>query len=542
MNIRIGVLIGIVLSVACSSSSEEVDLRSFEKFSQVWLKDKNMISTLNRFNCGYDSKGGQIGVYGSSSGDGSSRSNAIIIDSTGAFNRMAQDTDNYDKYFILTEDLDFKGAIIQPIADISNPFTGTFEGFGHTLKNFTIDSAADANNRTAMFRYCEGATIFGVNIENAVLESDTPNDSRSYSSLLVAENDYQSRILYCNVNGSLKHTATQTATGGYDLVGLVAGSNHGQIEGCRVSGRLEAYSSADSYCSFGGLVGRQTGPLSTAGTGSCLNCTSDVDIYINGELDAGSNYVGGFAGSIVQTNSGANANYIENCHSTGNVFVNQVATTASNSYLFGGFIGSVTSKVINCSAACDSMEITCAGTYAADTVRCRIGGFVGGGLTLSGQSGDIDSCYCDVNLKIGYTDSALPNVGGFVGRFEYAITNCYSSGTIYDLTADGIALGFRYGGFAGKLALTSCDVDDCYCVIDTLYTGTNVAGFTVSEAASPNVDGTFWNSTTSGITASETSSTAKTTAEMTTSSATTFTAWGPPWAIVAGQYPKLLWE
>lgn len=88
--------------------------------------------------------------------------------------------------YVLTADIDMSGTAFSPIGTYETPFTGTFDGDGHTISGLTIDSTENYQG------------LFGVNeglIKNVVLDDD------------------------CTVKGNA-------------YVGGIAGENFGQIENC----------------------------------------------------------------------------------------------------------------------------------------------------------------------------------------------------------------------------------------------------------------------------------------------------------------------
>jgi hypothetical protein len=98
-----------------------------------------------------------------SGGDGLSESTAFQIANTADLMELAGDTPNYDKYFILTADIDlsssgtFSTAVIAPdTPDTTSgfdgvPFTGRFDGAGHTINNLTIDTVGAGNDYLGLF-------------------------------------------------------------------------------------------------------------------------------------------------------------------------------------------------------------------------------------------------------------------------------------------------------------------------------------------------------------------------------------------------------
>src|SRR5699024_3859401 len=129
--------------------------------------------------------------------------------------------------------------------DDQNPYTGTFDGKGHTITGLTVTGS---NEYAGLFGYIDDSgTVKNVKLVNVQIASD-----------------YQ-----------------------YAYVGGVAGNNDGAIENCSVSGSVSGNSNSNgtSNC-VGGVVGQQYG-------GTITECTSSAIVE-------GTNDVGGVVG---QTNN-----------------------------------------------------------------------------------------------------------------------------------------------------------------------------------------------------------------------------------------------
>ena len=143
-----------------------------------------------------------------------------------------------DESYRLTADIDLAGAQWTPAGSSGKPFTGTLDGDGHTISNFTVPE-------------CDETGFFGVmngTVRNLTLEN-----------------------------------ASYTVQGG--TLGGLAAVSAGTFEDCTVSGEMTVGGKAAA----GGLVGKMTG-------GSLTNCTADVRIdaqataavgLLAGSLEAG---------------------------------------------------------------------------------------------------------------------------------------------------------------------------------------------------------------------------------------------------------------
>lgn len=158
---------------------------------------------------------------------------------------LSATTSDYDKCFILTEDIDLEGeiftsAIIAPNTMMDSvhhfngiAFTGTFDGNGHSILNLSIQS--DGNDYLGLF----GQIGNGSNIKNLSIEQ-------------------------CNVSGFFES---------YYVGGLAGANNGGYINQCYTSGTVHGGGSGT-----GGLVGQNTGGI----TRSCSSGNVDGNIQVGG--------------------------------------------------------------------------------------------------------------------------------------------------------------------------------------------------------------------------------------------------------------------
>ena len=68
---------------------------------------------------------------------------------------------NLNDNYVLTQDIELSDAEWTPIGTRDNPFTGTLDGQGHTIKGLTVGNGAnnDSNNDKAFFGFTKDATV-----------------------------------------------------------------------------------------------------------------------------------------------------------------------------------------------------------------------------------------------------------------------------------------------------------------------------------------------------------------------------------------------
>ena len=213
-------------------------------------------------------------------------------------------TSDYAKYFILTKDIDLNGqSYFQAViawGDIA--FTGTFDGNGHKITNFTIL----AGGRLGLF----GTIGSGGEVKNLGIENITIRHSRGshggglagfnqgsirncYTQGIVSGAENTGGLAGCNSYGTISNCySTCSVTGTQYVGGLVGINSFGHINNCYSAGTV-----IGSY-SVGGLAGNNT-------SGRIINSYSTSST-------SGTNSVGGLAGQNITPEAD-----ISNCYSAG---------------------------------------------------------------------------------------------------------------------------------------------------------------------------------------------------------------------------------
>ena len=222
-----------------------------------------------------------------------------------------------------------------PIGIISQQYSGTFDGDGHTISGLYIDSSSD--NYQGLFGYVYRGTVQNLSVSGSVKGNDyvggvvgynnggnvtgcTFSGSGSVSG--VTGSDYVGGIVgYNGTGGTVENcynTGSVTATGSDGRVGGVVGQNFGGVKNCYNTG---AVSGSGLY--VGGVVGDNFG-------GTVENCYNTGSVTATGS--------DGRVGGVVGYNFGGT---VENCYNTG---------TVSDGTTSGGVVGSnsFSATVTNC--------------------------------------------------------------------------------------------------------------------------------------------------------------------------------------------------
>lgn len=281
--------------------------------------------------------------------------------------------------FIQVQDIEMKKVNnFFPIGQITNPFTGTFDGKSYIINSLILDRSSD--NHVGLFGVTTNATLRNVVLENTMVEGG------KNVGILVGLNS-SSTI-------SNSHT-TGTIEGGRDNVGGLVGLNTS-------SNIIDSYSTAKviGVKNVGGLVGTNslsnifnsyaTGRVeSDRYAGGLVGISDNANIthsYATGRIE-GDNYIGGLIGSSKTT-------IISNSYAIGRV---------DGARYVGGLVGSNETSTISTS-------------YSTGRVRGDkdIGGFVG---YQNNESTSINSAWAnDINNKLegfGRRGGIISNVDGY---------------------------------------------------------------------------------------------------------------------------------
>ncbi len=309
---------------------------------------------------------------------------------------MADDPNLYDKDFVLTADIDldpnlpgrriFLGSVV-PWTGIRSrggggsggPFSGDFDGNGHTIRNCQIYNKSTSSYAGLFGTIGTSARIHDLHLENVLIADGS--DSGVYCGALVGGNS--GFVARCSVAGTIL-THSEESMGG----GLI-GNNAGTVVDCHA--RCEVFGTQ-----VGGLVGinREAGRIVFSSSNGMvlgdrnaggLACTNEGTIqYSFAEGTA----FGSRAGGLVYNNRGT-------------VRESYAATIAS----WAGLIGANSGMVLNC--------------YAKGVILFG----TAGGLVGSNE-GTIVSSYCTTVLDVPGADPQPLPLGG-TSPFGGDMRQCY---------------------------------------------------------------------------------------------------------------------
>ena len=417
-----------------------------------------------------------------------------------------------DKYFALANDIvlslnDESRPNFKPLFSDENPFNGTLDGKGFSIKNLVLYNTE--TYYTGLFA-CVGASgkVENINLENVIIFGANYIGG-------IAGLSYGA-ITDCSVNGKITYVPSNSYNA---VVGGIVGRLENRLEKCNTDVEIKVLS-CNGDCCVGGIVGYMYLYDSTITISDCYaigsitvkTTTKDNDLYAGGLIGKGYNSYNSAimknsynAGNITVKAKGLYDVYIgglvgygqvdfENSNNTGDIVVAASSVDCIGGLLGGDNNGSVditnSYNIGDISATCNvgyvgglvgdthTLSITCAYNLGHITVvnndsGGRLGGLIGycvyRGITNSFNMGDINATSGIIGGLIGYHDSnndsrlitnsyntgaieaTSGTVGGLIGHGEGCIESSYNIGSVVVLsgTAGGLV---GYGG----VTLTNC--------------------------------------------------------------------------------------
>lgn len=332
-----------------------------------------------------------------------------------------------DGNYKLMADINLGGAEWTPIGDETAPFTGNFNGNGHTVSNFKITITT---NSAAFFGVNDG-TIRNLNIINANITK-----GNIYSAILVGKNG--GSISYCSSSGDIKAASTYVG-------GLVGYNENGSISFSSSSGNITANS-----LYIGGLVGFVNKTANSTFTYDISDCYSTAIINKDTSYNASIIYSGGLVGYVKgsEKQSCLIANSYAKCDLSISITCKSAFETYTQRTYVGGLIGhseyTTYRRNYSLGTIVSSSELSCSRENGTVTYSSElyIGGFIGYSNSdelYNNYASTIISTHLYCNISRLGTSSCYSYVGGFMGYTINSIAaNVYavSSLSIYTKAAN----------------------------------------------------------------------------------------------------------
>jgi len=404
---------------------------------------------------------------------------------------------NMSTQYTLMNDIDLNGGSLTPIGTLSEPFTGIFDGNGHTISNFKITKPNDDN--VGFFGNTVG-TVKNLTISNATVTGK--------QNVGILAGNASDTITNCAITGS------SSVTGYGDNVGGLIGYNQATVSS----------SFAQIFQVLGGVNSsgtRLTNGVNTSHTGGLIgdNRGNVNDSLSSGQI-RGILKVGGLIGmnssNLTNSNSSASVNVID---SRAGGLVGDNLGTISNSYSTGTITGGHRAGGL----VGDHRGGVVIESYATGIVsgQDRVGGFIGtlsnnaivdksyatgkatGNLHAGGFIGRMENGFVIRSNSSGNVKGLSDNVGGFVGQMDNGIIDrCYSDSALIEGGINMAVGGFIGRGDTSSVSISNSSAKSTFAANIALLNNGNSAGFsgymtggTISNcfAVSNNARGFFGN-------------------------------------------------
>jgi|GEM_PF-676062 len=344
----------------------------------------------------------------------------------------SEDADVLAGAYTLSANIDMSAVTGQsPIGSASVPFTGTFDGGGHTVSGINIVGATSA---TGFF----GKTI-GATVKNLTLAGNITASSKAATAGFIGFSAGSVTIENCvnrvRVDGDVRvggfiGSADSAAASSLILRGCV---NEGEIIAAGINANEKAL-----HC--GGLIGRLN--LTTSGARVTIeNCE-------NRGLVRGGDCTGGIVGRFqIETNGKNSVSTLQNLKNTGTV---RSLTSAEMTDCAGAelrYVGGIVGLFTNSGEGSTHLLDQCLNTAPVHAEGIYAGGIVGFYRSYHPNTTTFQNCE-----NTGAVSSAGNYAGGIVGKGStdqiYTMRYCFSSGSV-------ICNGAYTGPVAGNLMATA---------------------------------------------------------------------------------------
>ncbi|MDR0568677.1 MAG: cadherin-like beta sandwich domain-containing protein [Spirochaetaceae bacterium] len=324
------------------------------------------------------------------------------------------------------------------LANTSKPFTGVFDGAGHTiaLQSFSAEALAPNKHYTGIFSAVKGtpgrkAAVKNLHIVSSVTASSAPATSHAVG--LVAGYTEQAEIRDITLSGAFSFTSTGTnvyAGGavGFAYIGTVIQDCSSSMDVTLTGGRGGGFVSTSFYNFTGGFAG-----IFKDGA-DITRCTMTGNVTGRGSFSASQMFAGGIAGGSDYGFSTLGNGTISYCSNTGDVFADAGGywswTGGITGVVCGGGDGTFenATKVYRCKA---SGNVTSEGGAGQWPYTGGIAGYVyyGGAVAESCFTGNVTSR----GKNGGAVNDYAGGIAGYLSKTERnnsVIRDCWSSGTV----------------------------------------------------------------------------------------------------------------
>lgn len=374
----------------------------------------------------------------------------VSISSADELVAIMNDSSKWADNITLTANINLSGKAQSPIGDYTTPFTGTFDGAGHTISGLDIT----ASGPVGLFGVVNSATIKNLTVEGRVentFGTDLPEDTERNAENKLEDGNYPATGAIVGVaqSGSTLENLTNKATvsghgnnGG--VVGIISSYGDATItaKGCVNYGTVTA-----DVGNCAGVIGRLRAKTEAVPAILLYECVNYADVT---SVSEDRNRLGGVTG-YVRTENGTIE--ITKCRNEGTVTGKNEQMTGSNIPYVGGIAGRCE---VTGGAYAGLVFSECVNIGLIDSSRCGAGivGYISRGSECFNVATKIERCINAGEVKgpyyaggmISYLSSNL-----FPGEYATVIENC--------LNVAPVSTEDCGGGIIGRLIC--CDVRNC---------------------------------------------------------------------------------
>ena len=345
---------------------------------------------------------------------------------------IMSDTSRWDEDITLTADIDLSGKVQQPIGTFEKPYTGTFDGKGHTV---TLNLVS-MNGTVGLIGAAKDATVMNVTVKGTV-QCNYPAQNAE-----VKVGDYYvavGAVVGTAFQGVTVEKCTNEATviGPCNVGGIIGIVAHSGTSAVTVVDCVNRGTFTCAYGNLGGIIGRGRMTNAAAPALTVLNCTNYADITYTSTDRA---RCGGIAGYL-RINQGSV--HIEGCANYGNLDAQNNASSSTHYVSLGGIVGrsEVQSHI---SAGMDVINCYNKGSILSSRYAGGITGYHG-----IGAEGKFYEVICDNCVNVGTVTSTGAQAGGIVAYTDsqtaVTVQNCLNTAPVDGVSAGGGMLGRQRG-------------------------------------------------------------------------------------------------
>ena len=357
----------------------------------------------------------------------------ITIGSAEEFVLVMSNSANWDDGITLTADIDLTDKKLSPIGDYEKPFTGSFDGAGHTIKGVNIITDYHA---AGLFGVIKNATVKNVTVEGYV-ECTFGTDVEKFSAETKVDGLYSGTGAVVGVvltGSTLEKVVNKAEVLGAGNCGGVAGIIYNFEDGTVNLIGCENYGTVDSTVgNVGGVFGRIYTKSTTAVTDTSFvaatveGCVNHADLsFTPQDRQRGGGIVG-----YIRSEEGIVV--VKNCRNNGNITGTNEGQFSSSIPYIGGIIGR-NELATGPSAALTVADCINVGNITSSRITGGITSYISRGEACNLNLISVTNCVNLGDVNGSYFSAGIVTYAELNGMVNTpVIENCFNAGDItYD--------------------------------------------------------------------------------------------------------------